>query len=288
MIGSSLTTADPEFTLSPEEFARFVDFFYKYSGMVFEEARKPFVEKRVHQRMVELGLSSFGEYISRLRWRRDAEELQALTNLLTINETYFFREPHQFDAMVAQVLPSLEKNRRQGDTIRIWSSPCSTGEEAYSIALYLLESWPSADSFDIEILGSDIDTEVLKKARDGVFSQRSIQKLPPHFVNKYFQKDPSGKQVQIIDDLRESITFFKYNVLDPETQIAPGTVDVIFCRNLLIYFDEASRRTAVDNFYTLLKDDGVLFLGHSESMSRISGLFLPVKLGEAVAYRKKL
>lgn len=273
-------------SLSAPEYARFTDFFYQQTGITFDDSRKSFVEKRLEQRIAELGLKSFSEYLSRVRWGRGNQELQELINLLTINETYFFRENAQFEALTRHVLPELTRGRSQADVINIWSSPCSTGEEPYSIALSLLEYWPEVDDYDVAIHGSDIDTSVLDRAKRGYFSKRSISKLPSDVLQRYFQFEATSGEYRISADLRESINFFTCNVLKPELAESKQRYDVIFCRNMLIYFDDKSRRIAVENFYNLLRNDGVLFLGHSESMSRISSLFSPVKFGDAIGYRK--
>ena len=278
---------DSKLSLSAAEYTRFCDFFYQQTGITFEPSRQGFVEKRLGQRMGELGLTSFSDYMSRVRWGRGNAEIQELINLLTINETYFFREQQQFEALVKHVLPEITRRRSRLDTINIWSCPCSTGEEPYSIALSLLEYWPDVDEFEVAIHGSDIDTSVIERARVGRFSSRSVSKLPPHVLSSYFTHHPADNEYEISKDLRDSINFFKHNVLKQDFRSKEDLCDVIFCRNMLIYFDETSRRIAVENFHNAMREDGVLFLGHSESMSRISSLFTPVKYGDAIGYRKK-
>lgn len=282
-----LADAGAGLSLTESEFTRFADFFYQQTGITFETSRKGFIEKRIGQRMGELRLAAFSDYVSRVRWGRGNQEMQELINLLTINETYFLREAGQFEALVDHVLPQLTRVRSRLETINIWSSPCSTGEEPYSIALTLLERWADVDEYDVAIHGSDIDTSVLERARSGYFSARSVDKLPPETLQRYFDHDKTSGEYRIKRELRESIHFFKHNVLKPEFCSDADRYDVIFCRNMLIYFDETSRRIAVENFHNVMRDDGVLFLGHSESMSRISSLFTPVKFGDAIGYRKK-
>ena len=286
----AITGEDTAFQLrlSEGEFARFSDFFYQQTGITFEPSRKSFIEKRLSQRMDELGLVSFSDYMSRVRWGRGNQEMQELINLLTINETYFFRERAQFDALVSDVLPKLTRRRSRLDPINIWSAPCSTGEEPYSIALMLLEYWDDVDAFDVAIHGSDIDTSVLERARRGLFSARSVSKLPPEVLTNYFDLVRNSGEYEIKKEIRDSVHFFKSNVLKPEFRSDNDMYDVIFCRNMLIYFDETSRRIAVENFHNVMRDDGVLFLGHSESMSRISSLFAPEKFGGVIGYRKKV
>ncbi len=172
-----------------------------------------------------------------------------------------------------------------GDAMRIWSVPCSTGEEPYSIAMWLLENWPQVDSHDVEIVGSDIDTAVLSAAREGVFGARALMRLTPDLVEKYFV--PAGQdRWQILDDLRGSVRFTAANLVERAETRAHGLFDVIFCRNVLIYFDDTSRRLAAENLYENLAPGGFICLGHAESMSRISPLFEVCRFADAIVYRR--
>ena len=153
--------------------------------------------------------------------------------------------------------------------MRIWSVPCSTGEEPYSIAIWLLENWAEVDAHDVEIVGSDIDTNVLEAARAGIFGKRALMRLSPALTDKYFT--PAGPEHwQIIDELRQSVRFTATNIVERTETRPHGLFDVIFCRNLLIYFDDTSRRMAAENLYESLAPGGYICLGHAESMSRIS------------------
>jgi chemotaxis protein methyltransferase CheR len=170
-------------------------------------------------------------------------------------------------------------------TIRIWSVPCSTGEEPYSIAIWLLENWPPVDAFDIEIIGSDIDTKVLEAARLGRFGKRALMQVPADVVAKYFVP-LDDDWWQVADDIRGSVQFTPVNLIDAAETVAFGRFDVIFCRNVLIYFDDASRRIAAENLYESLLPGGFLCLGHSESMSRISPLFEVRRFSDAIVYQR--
>ena len=270
--------------LSEEEFRRLCDFLYRRTGMVFTEAKRYYVERRVLERTTATGAGSFAGYLARLR--SDSEgEVEHFVNAFTVNETYFYREDHQLQCLTADLLADRLRVKRPGQAIRIWSVPCSTGEEPYSIAIWLLENWPMVDQHEIEIVGSDIDTKVLESARSGIFGKRALMRLSPYLVEKYFA--PAGSETwKILDDLRDSVRFSQVNIVEASETRAYGQFDVIFCRNVLIYFDDASRRVAAENLYENLAPGGYICLGHSESMSRITPLFEVRRFADAIVYQR--
>jgi chemotaxis protein methyltransferase CheR len=271
--------------ISASEYQKFCEYFYRRTGISFAENKRYFVDKRLIDRIQKSGASGVEDYFERLR-RHDANgEIEILINLLTINETYFYREDHQLDCLANGILPELVSRRRKGDRIRIWSMPCSTGEEPYSIAMYLLENWPQVDDYDIEIMASDIDTNVLRAAEGGVYDARSLHRLTPEFVRKYFVS-AGAEGFRVIDAIRQSVRFTKVNASDLVEMRGFANIDVIFCRNMLIYFDDRSRRQVVESFYDSLCQGGFICLGHSESMSRISSLFEVRKFPQAIVYQK--
>ena len=286
-----MTVNEEEKTLSgvitDGEFARFRDFFYRKTGIRFEDSKRYFVDKRLLERMKQTGHSLFRSYFTELRFQTSGLELQELINVMTVNETYFFREQYQFECLVESALNEIIQYKKKGDTIRIWSIPSSTGEEPYSIAIYLLEYWDKIDDYDVEIISSDIDTRVLDKCREGVYSPRSVKPLPKALLQRYFTERSKG-EFQIDQELREAIDFTQVNLSDASQTRQYRNIDVVFCRNLLIYFDDASRRQAADVFYDALNPGGYVFLGHSESMSRISSLFKVKKFPKAIAYQKPI
>ncbi len=272
--------------ISASEYQKFCEYFYRRTGISFAENKRYFVDKRLIDRIQKSGASGVEDYFERLR-RHDANgEIEILINLLTINETYFYREDHQLDCLANGILPELVSRRRRGDRIRIWSMPCSTGEEPYSIAMYLLENWPQVDDYDIEIMASDIDTNVLRAAEGGVYDARSLHRLTPEFVRKYFVS-AGAEGFRLIDAIRQSVRFTKVNASDLVEMRGFANIDVIFCRNMLIYFDDRSRRQVVESFYDSLCQGGFICLGHSESMSRISSLFEVRKFPQAIVYQKR-
>lgn len=277
--------AGDNFVLSDEEMAKFCEFFYRHSGILFNEKKRYFVERRLQERIEATNSASFRAYFNTMRFQTSGEELQSLVNVMTVNETYFFREDYQFTAMVNGMLPEIARERKPGETISIWSIPCSTGEEPYSIALQMLEYWNRVDDFAIEIFASDIDTRVLADARRGIYSARALHRLPANLQAKYFTKT-GADQFQLRSEIRDSVEFSVTNIADPLQAARFRGIDIIFCRNLLIYFDDLSRRLSVEAFYESLKPGGFLCLGHSESMSRISSLFRPRNFQDTIVYQK--
>lgn len=273
-------------TLSHEEFLKFREFFYRKTGIQFEDSKRYFVDKRLIERIEATDSGNFRNYFITLRFETTGQELQTLTNLMTVNETYFFREEYQFKCLVSSILPEITAHRKKQRPIRIWSVPSSSGEEPYSIAMYLLEYWPGINLWDVEIISSDIDTKIIAEARRGLYSDRSIQHLPKNLLEKYFHYN--GEDYQICDDLRQAVEFTKVNLMKPSDVRGYREFDIIFCRNLLIYFDDLSRRQAADTFYDALNPGGFLCLGHSESMSRVSSLYQVRKFSDAVIYQKSM
>ena len=273
-------------TISEEDFSKFKEFFYRKTGIQFDDSKRYFVDKRLIERIEATGTGSFRSYFVMLRFETSGEELQKLVNLMTINETYFFREEYQFKCLVSSILPEIIRKKTDNSPIRIWSIPSSSGEEAYSIAIYLLEHWTEIEHWDVEIISSDIDTEIIAQARKGFYSSRSVQNLPDKFLRKYFTYKNGG--YQICRDLQQAIEFTRVNIMEPLEVRSYRNMDVIFCRNLLIYFDDVSRRYAAEMFFDAMKAGGFMCLGHSESMSRISSLFRVRKFPEAIVYQKSL
>jgi chemotaxis protein methyltransferase CheR len=285
---SPLPAAKPKaapLAMTNEEYARFCNFFYRKTGIQFVDSKKYYVERRVADRIARTNSESFRDYFTLVRFQMSGQEMQFLVNAMTVNETYFFREDYQFDSLVKGILPEIAKSKSHGRPIRIWSMPCSSGEEPYSIAIKILELWGSSDAWDIEIHASDIDTKILDEARAGVYGERSLSRVPLATRQQYFVRRPDGNH-QICAALRDSIDFSLVNIVDPIQTRRFRNFDVIFCRNLLIYFDDPGRREAAEMFFEALAPGGFLCLGHSESMSRISSIFAPRKFQESIVYQK--
>jgi chemotaxis protein methyltransferase CheR len=273
--------------ISDADFQKFAEYFYRKTGIHFDEGKRYFVDKRLVERIQATGSENFRSWFVALRFAADGAELQRLVNAMTINETYFFREAYQFDCMVNHMLDEVAARKRPGSRIRIWSIPSSTGEEPYSIAIYLLERWPRIEQFDVEILSSDIDTAVLDAAQRGIYSQRSIAQLPHVYLKKYFTV-VGDDQYRISRDLVSAVEFSRVNLSEPADTRRFRDIDIIFCRNLLIYFDDLSRRVAVEAMFDAMSPGGFICLGHSESMSRMSSLYTVRRFPDAMVYQKPL
>ena len=284
-----MTSATTGAGLSGSDFEKFREYFYKRTGIQFTAAKRYFVDKRIETCVRESPYDTFTGWFAALRVNENSGMLQDLINQLTVNETYFLREDYQFDAMLSTVLPTVLRDRggvnRIVGPVKILSLPCSTGEEPYSIALRLLEEWDQIDHVDVEIHGADIDSDVLSRARHASYGERSLQRVPQKWRAKYFSA-VGADRYQLDEGIRGAVTLHQVNVCDTLAMRAFRDFDVIFCRNVLIYFDELSSRRAAENLYGAMRPGGYLFLGHSESMSRISPIFTPTRLPEGLVYQR--
>lgn len=285
MVATATTAAAPA-GIADADFLKFREFFYRKTGIHFDDNKRYFVDKRLLERMQATGAGSFREYFVGLRFEAEGRELQHLVNAMTVNETYFLREAYQFDCMSNDLLDELVRTKPAGERLRIWSIPSSTGEEPYSIAMHLLECWPGIAEHDVEILSSDIDTTVLDAAQRGVYSARSVANVPKAWLQKYFTQ--RGSEWVISRDIVAAVEFSRVNLSDPADTRRFRDIDLVFCRNLLIYFDDLSRRTAAEALYDALRPGGFVCLGHSESMSRISSLYRARRFADAMVYQKPL
>jgi chemotaxis protein methyltransferase CheR len=273
--------------ISDADFQKFAEFFHRKTGIHFEASKRYFVDKRLIERIQATGAENFRAWFVALRFEADGAEMQHLVNIMTVNETYFFREAYQFDCLVNHMLDEIAARKKPGSRIRIWSIPSSTGEEPYSIAIYLLERWAKIDQYEVEILSSDIDTKVLQDAQRGVYSARSVGQLPKPYLKKYFTPHGSGDW-RISRDLVDSVEFSRVNLSEAADTRRFRDIDVIFCRNLLIYFDDLSRRVAAEAMFDALNPGGFMCLGHSESMSRMSSLYTVRRFPDALVYQRPL
>jgi chemotaxis protein methyltransferase CheR len=270
--------------VSQDDVRRLCEFLYRRTGMLFADSKRYYIDRRLDERIAATGSESFQSYFAVLR--ADAEhEIEHLVNAFTVNETYFNREEHQLRCMTSSLLSEITRGKAPGEPIRIWSIPCSTGEEPYSMAIWLMENWDDVDKYNIEIVGSDIDTRALKAAAEGIYGDRALMRLTQKVINRYF-KPLDGNRFQIDPGLCESIQFTSANLIDAAEMKYFRNFDIIFCRNVLIYFDDASRRLAAENLYDCLRPGGYICLGHSETMSRISTLFDVRRFQDAIVYQK--
>lgn len=275
-----------EIELSHENFEKLSEFIYRKSGIALSsEKHLEKVRKKICSRCDVLGIDNFRKYFFTLRFEDSGgKEFQELINTLTVNETYFFRENHQFEILLRHILPEVDATKRAGEPIRILCAPCSTGEEPYSIAIHLLEQNTIVNRRDFEIVGIDIDSTVIEKAKKGLYTDRSLHAIPPAVSAKYFRKRSGFNELS--QDIREAIHLQVANVFDKEQMRALGHFDVIFSRNMLIYFDDASRKEVAMMFHSMLNDSGHIFLGHAEYMSRIVSVFKVKKYDNHLVYQK--
>ncbi|MBA3026044.1 MAG: protein-glutamate O-methyltransferase CheR, partial [Sulfurimonas sp.] len=264
--------------LSKENFSKMSEFIYRKTGISLQEEKHyEKLAKYIDVRAQTLGFDSFRKYFYKLRFDdKDVSEFQELMNAVTVNETYFFREKDQFEVLVNKILPELYDNLSQVRPLRILSSPCSSGEEAYSIVLHLMEEGNIIEKADIEIVGIDIDSTVINKAKKAIYNERSIHAIPKNVVFKWFNK--KGLNYEICEDLSGSVDFKIVNVFDKAEMRKLGKFDVIFSRNMLIYFDDASRKEVAMTFYDMLNVGGYVLLGHAEYMSRMVSVFNAKKI----------
>jgi chemotaxis protein methyltransferase CheR len=272
--------------VTDEEVRRLCDFVYRKTGMMFAEEKRYYINRRLAERMAATESTSFQVYFATLRADAD-NEIEHLINTFTVNETYFYREDHQFRCLTSTLLEVIAPKKKTGEPIRIWSVPCSTGEEPYSIAIWLLENWDKVDKYEIEIVGSDIDTTALRAAESGIYSERSLMRLSADLITRYFTRLDDGRY-RILPDLSDTLQFTRANIVDAAQTGVHRNFDVIFCRNILMYFDDTSRRLAAENLYESLVPGGFMCLGHTESMSRITSLFDVCRFADAIVYRRPL
>jgi chemotaxis protein methyltransferase CheR len=216
---------------------------------------------------------------------RGATEQKLLLSIITNNETYFFRENAQLQILANDILPGFKETIKSHKKIRIYSAGCSSGEEVYTIAMTLLESGHFLWDWDVQVTGIDIDPEMIAKAREGVYSARVFHSTPPQCIERYFTKNGSSYEVKGV--LRRITRFEEGNLLRLEPFLKADPANVIFCRNVIIYFSEDTTCKIVESFANMLQPEGFLFLGHSESLSRISSRFMPVRHPGAIIYRKR-
>jgi len=276
-------------TLALKDFATIRDEVYRKLGLFFEDSKVYFIQKRIEKRMETLGVQSFADYGFLLRFGdKEGKELQALANLVTTNETYMFREFEQLQAFADHCLPMILKPREEASDrrLRIWSAGCSSGEEPYTLAIILKEVMHDFATWNVTIKATDIDQVRLEMARRAVYEERSVKEVPPQYFDRHIVRLPAGF-FAIKPETAKLVEVEHLNLSDRMAMRGMKQFDFIFCRNVLIYFDDASRKAVVDHFYNALKPGGFIFLGHSESVGRISTSFKLLRLGEHLVYRKE-
>ncbi|MGZ4995510.1 MAG: CheR family methyltransferase [Methylobacter sp.] len=264
--------------LQEKEFAQFRDLIYSIAGISMSPAKKPLVASRLAKRIKYYELSSYGEYFRMITAIDGKAELQTAVDLLTTNETHFFREPKHFDFLRRRILPE----RKPGKPLRIWSAACSSGEEPYSIAMVLDDALGTAPW---EILASDLSLHVLEKARTGLYSIERMLEIPQGYLSSYCLKGAGAQEGTLLIErkLRERVQFIQHNLIAAPPKL--GEFDVIFLRNVMIYFDQDTKRQVVSRLLSLLRPGGYFLIGHSETLNGISD---EVQLVQPAIYLKLL
>jgi chemotaxis protein methyltransferase CheR len=277
--------ADPSIKrLTEDEFSRFAKLIYDESGIYLKDTKITLLSNRLRKRLVALNIAEFSDYykyLNSLTPREKVIEYEKMLDVVSTNETYFFRNERHFDALVQECLPEIAKIKKE-KKLRIWSAACSTGEEPYTIAICVREHMHLFAGWDIEILATDIAPSVLEYAHIGEYAGRRIEKVPPEILKKYFtqKKDESGVYL-IREEVKKLVKFYYHNFFKSQF---PKDIDIIFCRNVMIYFDKKHQVELVSKFYQSILEHGYLFIGHSETLHSISEDFSYKKILEAPVY----
>lgn len=268
---------DQGFDLSDKEFLLFKQLIYRETGINMSDKKKKLIVARLSKRLRVLDLSNFTEYYEYLRESPYANnEIVNLINRVTTNKTDFFREKHHFDFLQKELYPRMMTESRSGGSrkLRIWSAGCSSGEEPYTLAMVTLEAFKAERGWDIKILATDLDTEILGRAINGTYPTQVVGPIPKEYLMKYFVR--KGNQYELSSTVKSMVAFRKLNLMD-ETFPMKNPFDIIFCRNVIIYFDAQTKDTLLTKYHKHLKDNGYMFIGHSESLMHMKDKFRYLK-----------
>ncbi len=264
----------PEIKMDADEFRLLRDFIYQHCGIFFDEESKFLLERRLGKRLQYHRLKNFKDYYYLLRYNKvKDQELNEVINIVTTNETYFYREEFQLRTFTEEILPEIKIRKEaagEEKKLRIWSAGCSTGEEPYTIAMLLLDKLDFRD-WQIEIIGTDISHRVLQVARKGVYGDTSFRSTEESVRKRFFT--PVEGKYRVNDNVRNLVSISHLNLFDSSRVSLLGKMDAIFCRNVIIYFDLAAKKKVIESFYQRLRPEGFLLLGHSESLMNITSAF---------------
>ena len=276
--------------LSSKDFSLFQELLIETCGLQFEEDRNQSLHLALWQGLQHRGYNSYQEYYNLLKFHPEGRlEIRELLDLITIGETYFFRNKAQFDVFMKFVLPEIiqRKIAPRDKVIRAWSAGCSRGDEAYSMAIAMMEVMPSYQEWRISILGTDINRNGLAFAKKAIYGERDISYLPKEYLDKYFKAQ--GSTYALRSDVREFVQFEYHNLAkDPYIDERMQNTDLIFCRNVTIYFNSQATSRVIENFYNCLTEEGYLFLGHTETLWQINNKFERVEFPQTFLYKKRL
>jgi len=271
----------PSAELSKKQFEKISQLIYQLCGIKLGPGKEGLVKSRLVKRLRTLGMRSFDQYLSLIESEGAGQELAAMVDLLTTNKTSFFRERQHFDYLSQQILPSLTAGPRR---IRIWSAGCSSGQEPYSLAIVLREQIQDIDCWDARILATDISARMLARAREAIYEEEAVRDVAPALLQKYFVcvRSRHPRAYRVNDDLRAMVKLAQLNLMGEWPM--KGPFDLIFCRNVMIYFDKPTQQALIDRFWQLLAWGGHLFVGHSESLVASAHRFHYV---QPAVYRKQ-
>jgi chemotaxis protein methyltransferase CheR len=274
---------DGEFLFTKDDFACIAEMLYDTAGITLSESKAALVYSRLAKRIRALGLANFAEYCDLVGGADGDDERATMLNALTTNVTRFFREPHHFDHLAARVLAPAEAAVRAGGRLRLWSAGCSSGQEPYSMALTILENMPEAASLDIKILATDIDSRVIAHGQAGVYSEDLIEPISQSLRGRFLERDPSDRrQWRVNAAVRSMVAFKPLNLIGPSWPMK-GPFQAIFCRNVVIYFDEPTQERVWSRMHPLIAPEGRLYIGHSERLGAAGDKFVSDGL---TVYRK--
>ena len=278
-----------ELELQYDDFIMIRDFIHEKSGIFFADNKMYLVKNRLIKRMNELGINSYRDYFYHVKYDTSLKEFNNLMNLVTTNETSFFRNEPQLLSFSEEVLPLIinEKKQMTGTkTLRIWSAGCSTGEEPYTLAIIILEKLKSLAGWKVEIIANDISEQALQKARQGEYSGLTLRNTDTEILNRYFIKN--GDVYRVKQEIKALVNFSHLNLNDPRRMSVNTGYDTIFCRNVMIYFSEEVKKELVRRFFNTLRPGGYFYIGHSETLHGISKAFKLVYFKNALVYHKEV
>ncbi|MCZ7603296.1 MAG: protein-glutamate O-methyltransferase CheR [Ignavibacteriales bacterium] len=286
---SSLLNVTNDIKLSIESFEKWRSYIYEKCGIYFQDNKKYLLESRLQKRIKFLGLETFEQYLDYLKTRdRIGDEHKYLYEAITINETFFFRNQPQLEALISKVIPEIiaKKEKTGNKTIKIWSAASSSGEEAYSVAMIIDDLIkPTYPNYNYEIIGTDLSQQVINTAKSGNYKEYSVRQTPSYYLKKYFKMNDNSFQLD--SRITNMVKFKILNLYDDLAMKSMINYDIIFCANVLIYFDLKSKIKVVSHLYNSLNNGGYLFIGYSETLHSISKAFQVISFPKTIGYKKE-
>jgi chemotaxis protein methyltransferase CheR len=269
-------------TLADTTFKDIRDYIYDNSGIYITDSKKYLIENRLSRIIQEKNLQSFEDYLKLIKFSSNGNELTRLFDAVTTNETYFFREPQQLSVFAEGILPKVSEQKKGVKKYKIWSAACSSGEEPYTLSMILMENQILPDKFDM--YASDLSEGVLTSAKRAVYNSYSVRNVPDPYMKKYFSN--SGQLYTLRDSVKNTVKFMRINLIDNKNMASHRGMDIIFCRNVLIYFDTKAKQRVVSNLYDSLNPGGYLLIGQSESLHNVTRALRPCVINKVITYQK--